>query len=118
MGEAKTYEGSCHCGKVRYKATFELGNVISCNCSMCGRAGTLLAFVPESAFELVSGEDQLTDYTFNKHAIHHVFCKTCGIKSFAKGVGPTGPIAALNVRCLEGVDLDTLSITKVDGKSA
>jgi len=85
---------------------------------MCGRAGTLLAFVPAAAFTLRSGEDVLTDYEFNHKVIHHLFCKVCGIKSFARGVGPGGTdIAAINTRCLDDVDLETLNVQKYDGKS-
>jgi hypothetical protein len=91
--------------------------VMACNCSMCGRAGTLLAFVPATQFTLLSGEDALTDYQFNKHVIHHLFCRFCGIKSFSRGVGKNGPTAAINVRCLDGVDVDGLTIQKFDGKS-
>src|SRR5690606_9002138 len=120
MSDAKKYEGSCHCGKVRYEAEVDLGKpVISCNCSMCGRSGYLLSFVPASAFTLKTGEESLQDYLFNNHAIHHLFCTVCGIKSFARGQMPDGtPMVAVNVRCLEGVDLDALTVQKVDGKSS
>ena len=118
MPDATTYQGSCHCGKVRYEVTTDLASVIACNCSMCSRAGTLLTFVPAEQFKLLSGEDNVTNYKFNKHVIHHVFCSTCGIKSFARGVGQGGKeMRAINVRCLDGVDLDSLAIKKVDGKS-
>ena len=118
MGETKEYVGGCHCGKVRYEVTLDItAPVISCNCSMCGRSGTLLMFVPAGDFKLLSGEDMLTDYQFNKHAIHHLFCGVCGIKSFARGEGPKGPMAAINTRCLDGVNLDELNVTKFDGKS-
>ena len=119
MSELKSYTGGCQCGKVRYQVEADLaGPVISCNCSMCGRAGTLLTFVPAKQFTLLSGEDALTDYQFNKHVIHHVFCKTCGIKSFARGVGPGGKaMAAINVRCLEGVDPSKLEVKQFDGRS-
>jgi hypothetical protein len=118
MAEARTYDGSCHCGQVRYRVTTDLGQVISCNCSICGRTGALLNFVPVEQFELLSGEDKLRDYQFNKHVVHHLFCENCGVRSFAKGVGPGGKeMRAINVRCLEGVDLDALSLTKYDGKS-
>lgn len=115
----QTYAGSCHCGAVRYRATLDLEQpVISCNCSMCGRSGTLLTFIPESQFTLESGNDSLTDYQFNKHAIHHNFCKTCGIKSFARGKRPDGtPMVAINARCLEGVELSELKINPFDGRS-
>jgi hypothetical protein len=85
---------------------------------MCGRAGTLLAFVPGDQFELRSGGESLTDYQFNKHVIHHLFCRVCGIKSFARGVGRDGgEQVAINVRCLDGVDPDRLEIQKFDGRS-
>ena len=119
MTEPQKHQGSCHCGKVRYEVFLDLEQpVISCNCSMCGRSGTLLAFAPEAAFTLLSGQDALQDYQFNKHVIHHLFCTTCGIKPFARGKMKDGtPVAAINVRCLEGVDLDALTVERYDGRS-
>ncbi|HEU0037489.1 MAG TPA: GFA family protein [Kofleriaceae bacterium] len=113
-----THTGSCHCGAVRYQVTLDLEKpVIACNCSMCGRTGSLLSFVTPDKFTLERGEDNLTDYLFNKHVIHHVFCKTCGIKSFARGQGPNGPMIAINARCLEDVDPAKLNVQNFDGKS-
>lgn len=118
MSEAKTQPGGCHCGRVRYDVSLDLGlPVLSCNCSMCGRSGTWLAFVPADRFTLRSGEADLTDYQFNKKIIHHLFCKVCGIKSFARGTAPDGSATiAINVRCLDGVDLDALTVHKYDGR--
>lgn len=119
MGEQKSYTGGCHCGQVRYQVTLDLTSpVISCNCSMCGRTGTLLSFVPATQFTLLSGEDALTDYQFGSKTIHHLFCKTCGVKSFARGKMRDGtPTAAINTRCLDDVDLEKLTLKKFDGKS-
>ena len=119
MTQPSTYSGSCHCGAVRYTVELDLsGQVTACNCSMCGRAGTMLAFVPIEKFTLEQGEDSLTDYQFNKERIHHLFCKVCGIKSFARGTGPGGKeMAAVNVRCLAGVDASTLAVKHFDGRS-
>jgi hypothetical protein len=61
----RTYSGGCQCGKVRYAVALELGEVISCNCSRCGKLGSLLTFAPASSFKLVSGEDDMTEYQFN-----------------------------------------------------
>ena len=117
MGELQSYSGGCQCGKVRYQVKVDLGApVTSCNCSMCGRAGTLLTFVPAGQFTLLSGEDSLTDYLFNHHAIHHLFCKVCGIKSFARGTGKDGPTVAINARCLDGVEVADLKINHFDGR--
>lgn len=115
----ETHHGTCHCGAVQYDVELDLSQpVIGCNCSMCGRAGTLLAFVPPAQFTLHEGEDALTSYKFNKHVIDHLFCSTCGIKPFARGKGPDGsPMIAVNVRCLEDVDVGALAVHSYDGKS-
>jgi hypothetical protein len=115
---AQKYTGGCQCGKVRYEVQMELGEVIACNCSRCGRLGSLLAFAPVAQFKMLSGDADLTRFEFNRHVIQHQFCATCGIQSFAIGVQPkTGAkMAAINVRCLDDVDLDALKVKKVDGK--
>lgn len=116
----QTHTGGCHCGKVRYQVQMDLGGgpFITCNCSICSKTGTMLGFVPASAFTLLSGEEALTDYQFNKKHIHHLFCSTCGIRSFARGAAPDGsPIAAVNLRCLDDVDLAALPTMQYDGKS-
>lgn len=117
MGESKKYQGGCHCGAVAYEVEADLSQSITCNCSICGRSGTILSFVPAASFALQKGEESLTDYTFNKHQIHHLFCKVCGVRSFARGSMPDGtPMVAVNARCLEGIDPFTLTPTQVDGK--
>src|ERR1700754_526585 len=91
MAEVKEYVGSCHCGNVRYTVSLDLSApATACNCSICGRTGTLLTFVPQGQFKLERGEESLTDYQFNKKVIHHLFCKTCRVRSFARGTGPDG----------------------------
>lgn len=116
--EPRTYTGSCHCGKVKYEVTTDLASVIECNCSICSRAGYLLTFVPGSAVKLLSGEDSLASYQFNKMHVDHRFCKNCGVRPFGQGKGKDGsPMYAINVRCLDGVDPKSLDIKQVDGKN-
>lgn len=118
MAEAGSYAGGCHCGAVRYEVELSLTEVISCNCSICRKQGLLLAFVPADKFKLASGEDKLTDYVFNRKVVHHPFCAACGVAPFGRGTRPDGvETVAINVRCLDGVDLDTLRIRKFDGAS-
>ena len=119
MGEINTYVGGCHCGKVRYRVSLDLSApATACNCSMCGRSGTLLTFVPAAQFTLEQGEDALTDYQFNKKVVHHFFCSTCGVKSFARGTGRDGSaMVAINARCLEGVDPAELKLNHFDGRN-
>ncbi len=112
-----TYSGGCHCGNVRYQVTLDLGKVMSCNCSMCGRKGSLLTFVPAEQFTLVAGEGAMTNYQFNKKVIDHLFCSTCGVTSFARGKKDGKTMIAVNARCLDGVDPASLDVMQVDGKS-
>ncbi|MBS0528251.1 MAG: GFA family protein [Proteobacteria bacterium] len=113
------HHGGCQCGKVRFRVELALGEVYACNCSRCGRLGSLLAFAPIDKFSLLSGEDALQSYEFNKHVIKHKFCKICGIESFAIGRAPKtrGEMAAVNVRCLDDIDIGALTVKQVDGKS-
>lgn len=119
MSEAKTYTGGCHCGAVRYTVTTDLAQVVECNCSHCSKKGFLLTFVPADQFRLETREEALTEYRFNTHKIAHLFCKTCGVQAHGQGEGPGGvKMAAVNVRCLDGVDKASLTVTQVDGASA
>ncbi len=112
------YKGSCHCGAVAYEVEGEIKNAVSCNCSMCQRKGSLLWFVPREAFKLLTPEDASRVYLFNKHLIKHHFCPTCGIHPYAEAADSKGnQMAAVNVRCLEDVDLETIPITHYDGRA-
>lgn len=114
----KTYTGSCHCKAVRYEVTGEFTEALRCNCSHCKRKGMLLAFVPVDSFNLISGEDALTLYQFNKHHIDHRFCKTCGVQSFSYGGDGAGNhMYAINLNCLEDFDSYALPVTDFDGAS-
>jgi hypothetical protein len=113
------YQGSCHCGQVAYEVEGEIQGALACNCSMCRRKGSLLWFVPRAQFHLRTPEDAAATYTFNKHVIKHRFCPTCGIHPYAEGVDPKGnPMAAINLRCIEGIDLDAIPVQHFDGRDA
>ena len=113
------YQGSCHCGAIKFEAEGELDHVVDCNCSYCSRKGGLLWFVPRASFKLHSGDDKLTVYRFNKHRIEHRFCATCGCQPFAYAQDQKGgEVAAINARCLENVDLQRLKRHQYDGRSA
>lgn len=112
------HHGSCHCGAVSFDVDLELTGLVTCNCSICGRTGAIMAFV--SADKLTAkGEDHLIDYQFAKETIHHTFCKTCGVRPFARGTAADGSgTAMINVRCLDDVDVHGLEIAQqYDGKS-
>jgi hypothetical protein len=112
------YRGSCHCGKVAFEVEGEIQSALSCNCSMCQRKGSLLWFVPREKLRLLTPDENASTYLFNKHVIKHRFCTVCGIHPYADGTDPQGNrIAAINVRCLEGIDLASVPVTHFDGRS-
>jgi hypothetical protein len=117
MAETTTYTGGCHCGAVRYRVSMKLEGAITCNCSICSKTGTVLAFAPATQFDLLTGADALSDYQFGRKRIHHLFCKHCGVRSFGRGAMPDGTATvAVNVRCLDGIDLDAVRVERFDGK--
>ena len=76
--------GGCHCDAVRFEASLPVPPVpaIDCNCSICAMTGFLHVMVQHGNFELISGRDALTSYRFGTGAAEHLFCATCGVKSF------------------------------------
>ena len=118
MAETKTWRGGCHCGKVAYEVETDLAMVIACNCSHCQAKGFLLTFVPPSQFRQTAGRSEVTEYQFNKKQIHHLFCATCGVESFARGTGPEGEeVIAINIRCLDGIELDKIEARPFNGRA-
>src|SRR5262245_16434973 len=110
-----TFEGGCHCGRVRFRVQADLNAVVDCNCSMCTKKGNLHLIVDKSAFELLSGEEHLTTYQFNTRVAKHTFCKHCGIHAFYVPRSDPDRID-VNPRCLDGVDPRNLRPTAFDGQ--
>lgn len=110
------YEGSCHCGRIAFEVEGEVKDVFDCNCSICRRKGHILWAVPRDTFHLTTPVENISTYTFNKHAIEHAFCGTCGVGVYGQADHPKiGPMTAINVRCIPAVDLESLEVTHVDG---
>jgi hypothetical protein len=113
------YQGSCHCGAVTYQVDADISSALSCNCSICSRKGYLLAFVPGANLTMLKTEVPLSSYTFNTHKIKHQFCPVCGCSLFGLGADPQGnEVAAINLRCLADLDIDSLKIDHYDGKNS
>lgn len=112
------YKGSCHCGKIAFEVDGELTGAMACNCSICSRKGALMWFVPRDQLRLLTPEEDMETYTFNQHVIKHHFCPTCGIHPYGEGVDPKGNrMAAVNIRCLEDLDLASVPVTNFDGRA-
>lgn len=112
------YQGSCHCGKIAFEVEGDIDSALACNCSICSRKGSLLWFVPRDKLHLKTPESDIATYTFNKHVIKHRFCPTCGIHPYGEGADPKGNAkAAINLRCVDDIDLDAIPVHHFDGRS-
>ncbi|HEX9461964.1 MAG TPA: GFA family protein [Alphaproteobacteria bacterium] len=112
----KTYEGGCHCGRVRFRVTGDLSQTIDCNCTVCTKKGFLHLIVPPERFELLSGRDDLTIYQFNTNTAKHSFCKVCGMHPFYVPRSDPNKID-VNVRCLDDIDLTEIHPQPFDGRN-
>ena len=108
--------GSCHCGRVSFEVEGELEGLEVCNCSYCARAGYLHWYVAPDRFRLRSGDDVLRSYQFGTFTSRNHFCGVCGISPFRRPRSDPDKVD-VNVRCLEGVDLDELTIKPFNGRA-
>jgi hypothetical protein len=112
------YKGSCHCGRIKFEIEGSLESAVTCNCSMCQRKGAVMWFVPRDKLRLLTPEQDASTYLFNKHAIKHRYCSVCGIHPYGEGADPKGMrTAAVNIRCLEGIELESIPTKHYDGRS-
>ena len=109
-----THRGGCHCGRVRFEVDAPaVIDALDCNCSICRMSGFLHLIVPAARFRLLSGTDDLVEYTFNTGTAKHRFCRHCGIKAFyVPRSHPEG--IDVNVRCLEAGTIEALHVTPFD----
>jgi hypothetical protein len=112
----QSFEGSCHCGRVRFRVKGDLTTVSECNCSICTKKGFLHLIVPLTDFELLTDEGELSTYQFNTRVAKHTFCTTCGVHPFYVPRSDPDKID-VNARCLENIDVSELNPKPFDGKN-
>jgi len=115
VGDWRVHTGGCHCGRVRFVVEApDPVEVLDCNCSICRRVAYLHLIVPRERFRLLAGEDALREYRFGTRTARHLFCETCGVKSFyVPRSHPNG--VSVNARCLDPDDSRRLRISPFDG---
>lgn len=101
--------GGCHCGAVRFEAEVPREiDVLDCNCSICAKTGFRHLIVPHGDFRLERGEEALASYRFGTGAANHLFCLTCGVKSFYQ---PRSHPEAWSVNLTALDDVSALEVT-------
>jgi hypothetical protein len=112
-----THRGGCHCGAVRFEVDAPAQLVVhECNCSICAMTGYLHLIVPANRFRLLGGAGELATYTFNTGTARHLFCRSCGIKSFyVPRSNPDG--YSVNARCLAPGTVESIEVEPFDGRN-
>lgn len=109
-----SHAGRCHCGAVHFAVNSELDDPLRCNCSFCRRRGAIVQKVPHEKFRLLAGENDLHVYG-NREFSRHLFCRHCGIHVFTRIISEGEPVMAVNLACLDGVDLASFTPREFDG---
>lgn len=122
-----TYDGSCHCGYVRFRVMTEISQVRECNCSICFMRGTLNIRVSEDQLEIFTPLSAMKLYQWGRKTAKDYFCTECGVLTFRRPGALTDEEIragrtpffgwAVNARCLRGLDFERLSVVKIDGLS-
>lgn len=112
-----THHGGCHCGAVTW--SIEAPSAIhthTCNCSICDIQHYQHLIVPKSRFTLLTGEEDLSLYTYGSGLAQHYFCKHCGVKSFyVPRSNPDG--VSVHARCIDPATLSAVDDEPFDGRN-
>jgi len=121
------HRGSCHCGAVRFEVDADIDHVRSCDCSVCRRRGGLMFRVPRDALRLLTPIEAMFVYRWGSGTGADYVCRTCGVLPFRRPSQPTSEEMAvgvepfdgwaINVRCLDDIDLDALPVVRINGGS-
>ena len=105
----QTYDGGCHCGRVRFRIEVDLSESVigECDCSICTKKGILHLPVHRDRLQVLSGAGDLSTYTFGTGTAKHTFCRHCGIHAFYQPRSDPQNYS-VNARCLDGYDPDTM----------
>lgn len=92
--------GSCHCGGVRLTVPAPPDWVASCNCSVCRKLGTLIAYYPDDGAVRIEGETRAYIWGDRMIGLHH--CPTCGCSTHWRTLGEDFGRMGVNARLLDG----------------
>lgn len=109
-----TYNGSCHCGAVKFRIDAVFTEATTCDCSLCVKRNAVMVKVPERALTILAGEEMLTLYQWNMRIARHYFCRHCGIYVFHRKRSAPDHFG-VNVFCLEGFDVSSVPVRATEG---
>lgn len=106
----KTYTGTCHCKAVQFEVDLDLSEgTTRCNCSICVKTRNWSRIIKPHQLRVLRGEDAQSAYAPGPHMQQH-FCRTCGVRTFARGDVPEigGAFVSVQVAALDDASPDEL----------
>ena len=111
----QTFEGGCHCGRVRFRVTADLDNVTNLQLLDLHEEGHHASDRPAGAVRADQRQGRSHDLRIQHRTAKHTFCKICGIHPFYVPRSDPDKID-VNARCLDGIDLAAIRPKYFDGK--
>ena len=92
--------GSCHCGAVRIEVPGAPEWLGRCNCSICKRLGSLMAYYPDDGRVRIEGRTVPYIWGDRMIAMHH--CPVCACFTDWRSTGESHGKVGVNARLLDG----------------
>lgn len=108
---------SCHCGETNISIDANPPDyLLSCNCSLCKRYGTLWSYYSKDKFKIESNAG-LDKYSWGeKQNLAFVRCKACGCITHWEGLlGAKVDRVGVNSRLFTNLDFTTIRVRPFDG---
>ncbi len=115
----KRYQGSCHCGAIRFVYDGEeITQGLRCTCSICRRKGALMSIeaIPVDKLEIAANPEDIGLYQFDSKIAKHYFCKNCGIYTHNETIRTPGN-CRVNLGCIDELESGDLEVVIFDGRN-
>ncbi len=109
-------EASCHCGAVTIQVPTRPERLTSCNCSICRRLGTLMAYYRPDEVVISCAAGATVPYIWGDKtlALHH--CKICGCTTHWESLDPNQrERMGVNARLFDPAEIEGVRIRHFDG---
>ncbi|MGN6516608.1 MAG: GFA family protein [Rhizomicrobium sp.] len=105
-------EATCHCGAVRIEVAAAPDIVMSCNCSICRRLGTLAAHCSPRDVKVSGATDT---YVWGDRMLVFHRCRVCGCHTHSMPVDISSDRMSVNARLLPPEILAKARVRRFDG---
>ena len=110
------FEGSCHCGAVRFSVSEPPKWLTRCNCSLCRRTGGVWGHFTSDKVKLTYDPAQVIRYVWGDKTLANISCKTCGGTTHWESISAAaGDRMGLNFNMVDPTLTAQLRVRRFDG---